>query len=121
MIYTARSAKYRQYLNRVEDRSFAPHTFIAYVRGDDSFWVGGGKAEQRDIGTIRLSTGVWPGKGVVCLPTRVGAESVYWRIKEEASSEYGCLAALRTGTVHHGSNNAFLMVMTHGYSCKELL
>jgi hypothetical protein len=56
MIYTARSAKYRQYLNRVEDRSFAPHTFIAYVRGDDSFWVGGGKAEQRDIGTIRLRT-----------------------------------------------------------------
>ena len=66
-------------------------------------------------------TRVWPGKVVVCLPTRVGAESVYWRIIEEASSEHGCLAALRTGTVHHGSNNAFLMVMTHGYFCKELL
>jgi HrpA-like RNA helicase len=65
-------------------------------------------------------TGKWLGRIIVALPTRVGAESLFWRLVEETSVRPGDLAALRTGTVQYGDSNAFLMVCTHGYLSKIL-
>ena len=66
------------------------------------------------------STGVWLGRIIVALPTRVGAESLFWRLLAETSVHPGDLAALRTGTVQCGDSKAFLVVMTHGYLAKIL-
>ena len=55
---------------------------------------------------------------IVALPTRVGAESLFWRLLEETSVHPGNLAALRTGTVQYGDSKAFPVVMTHGYLAK---
>ena len=66
------------------------------------------------------STGVWLGRIIVALPTRVGAESLFWRLLAETSVHPGDLAALRTGTVQYGDSKAFLVVMTHGFLAKIL-
>ena len=38
-------------------------------------------------------TGVWPGRIIVTLPTRVGVESLFWRLLDETSVQPGKLAA----------------------------
>ena len=65
-------------------------------------------------------TGVWPGRVIVTLPTRVGVEALFWRFLDETDVQPGKLAALRTGTLQHGCSNAFLTVMTHGFLAKIL-